>query len=97
MPATLCGNQNFFDDRSALQLAAREYLHHVVGNILLGAAKKCCNSLLAGPDSFVYRVNHRFHLHQAVFRLIDDYVVSLPAEALKNESEMQDFVLLCVL
>ena len=37
---TLCGSQNFFDNRRTIQLAARKYLTHMVGNILLGAVEK---------------------------------------------------------
>ena len=49
----------------------------MVGNILLGAVEKRRYGFLAGPDSFVHRVDHRFHLDQPVFGLVDYYVVSL--------------------
>ena len=65
--ATLCGSQNFFDDRKTLQFSARKYLSHVVGNILLGTVEKRRNSFLAGPERFVHWVNYRFHLDQSVF------------------------------
>ncbi len=49
----------------------------MIGNILLGAGEKGGDGFLAGPDCFVHRVNHCFHLNQPVFGLVDYYVVSL--------------------
>lgn len=49
----------------------------MVGDMRHGNIEQCGYRFLIGPDCFVHRVNHRFHLDQSVFGLVDYYVVSL--------------------